>query len=66
MWTVCVCGVGGCECVCEVWVGGMVCLNLLHTVFSPRFVNTVAFHPDGNCIAVGTTDNVIKVLYRNS
>ena len=26
-----------------------------------RFVNTVSFHPDGNCIAVGTTDNVVKV-----
>ncbi len=42
-------------------VGGglMVCLKLY---FTTRFVNTVAFHPDGNCIAVGTTDNVIKVL----
>ena len=37
-----------------------------HCIFTTRFVNTVAFHPDGNCIAVGTTDNVIKVLYRNS
>ena len=26
-----------------------------------RFANTVAFHPDGNCIGVGTTDNVVKV-----
>ena len=26
-----------------------------------RMVNTVAFHPDGNCLGVGTTDNVVKV-----
>ena len=26
-----------------------------------RFVNTVAFHPDGNCIGGGTTDSVVKV-----
>ena len=26
-----------------------------------RFVQTVAFHPDGNCIAAGTTDNVVKI-----
>ena len=27
----------------------------------PSFVSAVAFHPDGNCIGVGTTDNVVKV-----
>ena len=26
-----------------------------------RFVNSVAFHPDGNCFAAGTTDNIVKV-----
>lgn len=26
-----------------------------------RFASTVAFHPDGNCIGVGTSDNVVKV-----
>lgn len=24
-------------------------------------MNSVSFHPDGNCVAVGTTDNVVKV-----
>ena len=24
-------------------------------------MNTVAFHPDGNCIGGGTTDSVVKV-----
>ena len=25
-------------------------------------VNSITFHPDGNCLGVGTTDNVVKVL----
>ena len=33
-----------------------------YIVFTHRMVNTVAFHPDGNCLGVGTTDNVVKVL----
>ena len=28
---------------------------------TPRIVNDVEFHPDGNCIAVATNDNVVKV-----
>ena len=26
-----------------------------------RYANAVSFHPDGNCIAIGTTDNSIKI-----
>lgn len=26
-----------------------------------RMVNSVAFHPDGNCVAAGTADHLIKV-----
>ena len=26
-----------------------------------RFASTVAFHPDGNCIGIGTSDNAIKI-----
>ena len=26
-----------------------------------RYANTVAFHSDGNCIGVGTTDSVVKI-----
>ena len=26
-----------------------------------RFASAVAFHPDGNCIGVGTSDSVVKV-----
>ena len=36
--------------------------NLLRFYFVfCRFASTVAFHPDGNCIGVGTSDNVVKV-----
>ena len=39
-----------------------VCLTTIHTPhLSHRFVNAVAFHPDGNCIGVGTSDNIVKV-----
>ena len=39
-----------------------VCLTTFHTPhLSHRFVNAVAFHPDGNCIGVGTSDNIVKV-----
>lgn len=31
-----------------------------------RFANSVAFHPDGNSIGVGTTDNVVKVCIKSS
>ena len=26
-----------------------------------RYASAIAFHPDGNCIGVGTTDNVVKI-----
>ena len=34
---------------------------MFSSAFVHRMVNTVAFHPDGNCLGVGTTDNVVKV-----
>ena len=34
---------------------------IFNSVFMHRMVNAVAFHPDGNCLGVGTTDNVVKV-----
>lgn len=33
----------------------------VYLCFVLSFVSAVAFHPDGNCIGVGTTDNVVKV-----
>ena len=38
-------------------------MRTLHDVhvFLHRFAGTVAFHPDGNCIGIGTTDNSIKI-----
>ena len=34
---------------------------IFNVVFMRRMVYTVAFHPDGNCLGVGTTDNIVKV-----
>ena len=33
----------------------------MYVYLSYRYANTVAFHCDGNCIGVGTTDNVVKI-----
>lgn len=30
--------------------------------FSTSFVNSVAFHPTGTCVAAGGTDNTVKVM----
>ena len=45
-----------CVCVC-------VCVYVPSSSpeLTPRIVNDVEFHPDGNCIAVATNDNVVKV-----
>ena len=34
---------------------------IFNVLFMHRMVNSVAFHPDGNCLGVGTTDNIVKV-----
>ena len=48
----------------KIWVGGVGFKLVVTNFFVFRIVNSVAFHPDGNCIAAGTADHYVKVRRR--
>lgn len=46
----------------RVWNKNVHVLPVLNvSIFGPRFVNQVEFHPNGTCIAAASTDSVVKV-----